>query len=421
MAKRSGLNTRLTAYGWIVCGLAALFYCYEYLLRIEPSVMVPQLMHYFGITAEGLGILSAMYYYAYTPLQAVVGLLTDYFGPKWILTIAIGLCVIGVLLFGSSDNIYLASLGRFLIGAGSAFAFVGALKMAAIWLPKKRFALFVGLTMSLGMIGAMVGDVELSYAVQYFNWQRVVIVSALFGAFLIPIFILFVHSKKPTAQQSTIKLVNFREGFFHLFHLLKQPVILLTGLIGGVLYLSLSILGEMWGIPFVKRLLASTPIISATVNSAIFLGWLIGSPLNGWISDKIQSRRIPITVGCFGSAILFSAILLWPTSNGYLLFFLFFLFGLLTSVEVLCFAIARDFYAIKFTGIAVAMINLLIMLTGAILQPFVAWLLNQVWSGNIVNEIRFYTLNDYRKAMIVIPVTLVIAGLLSSRLKETYR
>ena len=44
-------------YGWLICGLAAAFYCYEYLLRISPSAMVPELMSTFGQSAAAIGLL----------------------------------------------------------------------------------------------------------------------------------------------------------------------------------------------------------------------------------------------------------------------------------------------------------------------------------------------------------------------------
>src|SRR5476649_2578638 len=72
---------------WIICGLAAAFYCYEYLLRITPGLMVPELQKAFSVHGDYLdatliGHLSAFYYYAYTPMQLPVGLFMDRYGPR---------------------------------------------------------------------------------------------------------------------------------------------------------------------------------------------------------------------------------------------------------------------------------------------------------------------------------------------------
>jgi hypothetical protein len=64
---------RSSALPWLICGLAALFYCYEYFLRIAPSVMDHQLRMTYHLDATALGQLIAFYYFAYTPMQLVVG------------------------------------------------------------------------------------------------------------------------------------------------------------------------------------------------------------------------------------------------------------------------------------------------------------------------------------------------------------
>lgn len=134
-------KTKNSILGWIICSLAAIFYCYEYLLRIAPSVMVPELMQAFRANATELGILSAFFYFVYTPMQIVVGLLSDLYGPRRILTIAIITCAIGSYLFSTANILLAAAIGRSLIGFGSAFAFVCILKLAAIWLPQRFFCI----------------------------------------------------------------------------------------------------------------------------------------------------------------------------------------------------------------------------------------------------------------------------------------
>ena len=43
-------------YGWLVCFLGAVFYLYEYLLRVAPSQMTTELMDAFSINATALGL-----------------------------------------------------------------------------------------------------------------------------------------------------------------------------------------------------------------------------------------------------------------------------------------------------------------------------------------------------------------------------
>jgi len=75
-------------YGWLVWALGALFYCYEYFLRISPNVFTGDLMSTYGLGGAALGNLVAFYYYAYTPMQLPVGVLMDRFGPRLLLALA---------------------------------------------------------------------------------------------------------------------------------------------------------------------------------------------------------------------------------------------------------------------------------------------------------------------------------------------
>ena len=79
-------KVKSTWLAWAICGLGALYYAYEYLLRITPSVMEHALREHFSLSATGFGLLSAFYYYAYVPMQVPVGVLMDRFGPRRLLS-----------------------------------------------------------------------------------------------------------------------------------------------------------------------------------------------------------------------------------------------------------------------------------------------------------------------------------------------
>ena len=81
---------------WIMCSIGALFYIYEYLLRVAPSVMTDDLMASFHIGAAALGNMVACYYYIYVPMQLVVGVLMDRFGPRRLFTVAGLACAMGL-------------------------------------------------------------------------------------------------------------------------------------------------------------------------------------------------------------------------------------------------------------------------------------------------------------------------------------
>lgn len=382
--------------------------------------MAPQLRHHFlALSAGGLGLLSSMYYWAYTPMQVVVGVMTDRYGPKRVLTLAILLCTVGTFIFGDTHNVFFAAFGRFLVGMGSAFAFVGVLKLAAMWLPEKFFPLFAGITVSLGMLGALMGDIGMTWMVHQMGWQHVILCSVAVGVLLIPIFFIFVQEKiihEPFHKPSD----NFKVYFVRFWELLKKRELIITGVIGCLMYLALSAFGEMWGIPFLQRVMPSQHLAASTLNSMVFLGWLVGGPLNGWLSQLMKSRRKLLIIGSLGGFISFSAILIHPVMPPYLMAILLFVFGVFTSTQVLCFAIGRDYVDVKLAATAASVINMLVMISGMVLQPLMSRVLDWAWSGQMAGGLRIYTINDYRIAMLILPAAMLISFVLALMIKESY-
>jgi MFS family permease len=418
-ANESFGGSKTAMIGWIICGLGAVFYCYEYLLRIQPSVMVPELMRQFHISAARFSTIVSLYYLAYTPMQAVVGVITDLYGPRYILTFAVFICTLGSLFFGMADNLYLASIGRFLIGFGSAFAFVSALKLASIWLPLNRFALFAGLVTALGMIGGMAGDIGLTHLVSTIGWQHTIYASTILGAILLPIIWWVIRDKKSEEPTSSTK-VSYRDTFAGLVEILSNSQAWIAGLIGCILYLSLSVFAELWGIPFLKQVYHLTASQAAFTNSFVFFGWLVGAPLTGWISDKLKKRRLPLILGSIFSALTISWVVYFPNTPIIMVQILLFLFGMFSSIEVVCFAVGRETSPRHVSGAAVSFVNLLVMFGGLAFQPLVGKLLDLHWMGDFAEGIRVYNVGTYQLALTVIPVAILLGVLLSFVLRESF-
>ena len=408
-------------YGWLVWGLGALFYCYEYFLRISPSVYTGDLMSTYGLGGGALGNLVAFYYYAYTPMQLPVGVLMDRYGPRLLLTIAVLCCALGSFLFACSNLVWVASIGRFMVGFGSAFAFVGVLKLAAIWLRPDRFAMVAGLATTLGMIGAMIGENALTVLVQKFGWKATTYGSALFGVLLgIIIWSMVRNVKKEDNPGLTYNKISFSDIIRSLLTAMKQRQIWLAGIIGGLLYIPTSVFAELWGIPYLEQARGFTNYQAAGAVSMIFLGWAIGGPIVGFISDRIGQRKSPMIIGSLVAALLLGMLLFTPNVPVNIVFALFLIFGMFSSVENITFAIARESCAPNIAGSAVAVNNMLVMFGGMLLQPLVGVMLDAHWKGKMVLGHKVFSNVDYEHALLVLPLGLIIAAVVTLFLRETH-
>src|SRR5215217_3505661 len=154
----SGAGTRskvmVAAVAWVV---AATFYFYQYVLRSAPAVMMPQLSDAFGLSALGVASILGLFYYGYSPFSLVAGAAMDRLGPKLLLPAAVAVVGLGALLF-ATGSAEVASVGRFLQGAGGVFALVGAIYIATKNFPASQAATLIGATQMFGMAGGSAGQ-----------------------------------------------------------------------------------------------------------------------------------------------------------------------------------------------------------------------------------------------------------------------
>lgn len=423
-------NTRrFQLIAWLICGLGALYYSYEYFLRISLSVMEPQIRNHFNLSASGFGFLSAFYYYAYVPMQLPVGVLMDRYGPRRLLTLACLACVLGTFLFAGSSYFSVAATGRFMVGLGSAFAFVGVLKLATLWLPEDKLAMVAGMAAALGTIGAMIGDNVLGVMVSSMGWHQTVYITGLFGIGLTVFLWLGIRDHKDQ-QSDSGTIDSFKKNMFDLGVIAKNKQIWINGFYGCLVYLPTTVFAELWGIPYLRHAHGISETTAHFANSLLFLGFTIGAPLMGYLSDRLHQRRLPMMVGAVGASIVMMVMLYTPNLSETVLFSLMVILGLFYGSQAIVFAVGRELSPKEAAGTAIAMTNMIVMIGAMVLQPLVGQLLD--WSSrqhaatlpeaelHLDQMQHFYTAQDYQFAISVVPIGILIAAILTFFLKETY-
>lgn len=224
--------------------LAALFYLYEMILRASTSVMANDLQSSFSLNAEQLGLLSAMYYWAYTPLQIPCGVILDKMGSRKLITFSCLVCAASACLFALTDNIWVACFARFCMGAGSASAFISTLSLIAGWFPPQQFALMAGLTNMMGSIGGVFAGTPLAWLMGQLGWRHALLLLGVLG-FVLSFFTWTGIKDSSKEESNELPLLN------GLFIAVKKPQIWLAAIVGGLLYLPISAFAELWAVPFV--------------------------------------------------------------------------------------------------------------------------------------------------------------------------
>ena len=120
--------------------------------------MIPQLAKTFGVSALGVSDILGTYYYTYSTASLVAGILLDRLGAKYVVSTGMAILGFGCLLFMAPQE-PAGYLGRLLQGAGSAFAFTGAVYLASHGLSAQRLATAIGVTQCVGMLGGTAGQI----------------------------------------------------------------------------------------------------------------------------------------------------------------------------------------------------------------------------------------------------------------------
>lgn len=403
--------TKLT-YGLLVCFVGALFYCYEFILRIIPGVLQTELSASFGhISATSFGTLSAFYYFAYSPMQLPVGILVDRYGPRSMLTMACFCCAVGSYLFASSSSLAIAGSGRFLVGFGSSFAFVGVLVLSLNWLPHRFFSSVAGLVTTLGMLGVIYGEVNLTKMADNIGLRDVLSNVVLFGFVLTLVIFVFIRDGRESEYAKREVIADF---FRDAWQVMSSPSVWVIGVIGACLYTSLSVFGELWGKTYLEQAHNLSKIQASQAISLLFLGWAIGAPLAGFISDWSHKRIQTIVLGSIGALISISTIIYINDIPFLWLSALLFIYGIFSSVEIIVFVMGKEITGAKLSSTVFATVNMIVTLGGVIFQPLVGKLLDMSSvNNNLAHTKHVYSAADYKIALSILPISLVIVLIFS--------
>jgi len=403
---------------WLIWTLGCIFYFYEFLLQVSPSVMGTSLMSDFSVSAHGLGILSGVYFLSYAGMQIPAGILLDRIGPHRLLTAAVAVCAVSSLTFGITEHFYAAVIARFMIGLGSAFAFVGTLKLIANWFPPERFALLTGLLVTVGMFGAISGESPLAYMISHIGWRNSMSLLGSIGLILAIIIFLVIRDypdgKKPAYHSTSRSVIR------DLIHVIKNKQLWLVAIYGGLMYMPTPTLCGLWGVPFLMTEYHLSPTTAAATISLIFFGWAVGSPLWGGISDKIGRRLPPMIIAAFGAPLTLSIAVYGSIHYIIVLQLLLFLFGLFSCAFLPSFSIAKELNTEAHCATALSFMNMMNMVGVSVAQPALGRILDALWDGKIADNVRVYSSYDYKFAIAAMLAVMLITLVILPFIKDTY-
>jgi MFS family permease len=175
----------------------------------------------------------------------------------------------------------------------------------------------------------------------------------------------------------------------------------------------------LWGVPYLQAVHAVDRVTAGGVTSVTFIGWGVGAPLIGWLSDRMGNRRRPLIAGLTVSALSLAAILYVPGIPLWGVGVLCFAIGFGGSAQIVCFALVREHNPWQLSGTAIGMVNALVTGAGALFQPLVGWLLDLGWDGVLADGARVYAIGAYHVAFSVLVAGCVVGILCALAVRES--
>ena len=401
-------------HAYLAWAAAAFFYYYQYILRVSPGVMVTDLRQEFHMTAEQFSSLGAVYLYAYSLLQIPLGILIDRIGVQRTLIASVLCCMAGSLAMASSYDMWMVQLSRVLIGAGSAGAFMSALKIAADWLPAGRRGLLMGATLTLGTVGALTAGKPLVWLIEWAGWRQTILFTTLIGALSLLLVLVLIRlpnrrGETKAAPQDLLESVG---------KIVRNKRVMIYAVLAVGLYTPLSVLADLWGTAFLMQKFTLTRAMAAQIGMMMYLGLSIGSLLLPWICEKWGLLDRAIRICSVGILLTLCFILFGPDVSTTTLSLLLVLLGFFCGAEMMCFTGAVRYTTSENSGLTLGVVNTLNMLGGAFLQQLIGFSLDALWKGDAdVHGVRIYQTHEFVLALSILLAVIAGCCLISLKIK----
>lgn len=394
---------------WLLC---AIFYFFQYAVRSAPGIMQQELTTAWG--GNHIGAIVSAYYVAYAVMALVAGVLLDRYGARW--TIPAGIVVVGIgCLIFAQGSAAAGMIGYVLQALGAIFAFIGSSYVAARYLPQHMLALFIGLTQCLGMAGAAFGSKPVQMAIDpagpfHFPWQSVWVAFAIAGFILaVAVWLIMPRQSGDSAtHHGPLSVTAILHPFRVVFGNIQSW---LAGIVGGLLFLPTTIGALVWATSFLHAGEHMTMAAAASDASMVPIGWVIGCPLLGYISDKI-GRRKPVLIG--GALIMLAASLaaIYVPVGTFPTYSVALVLGISSGAAMIPFSIMKEVNLAEVKGTAAGAMNFLVFVTTGIMSPFIARLMVPSLNAPL-------SLHQFQMAFMPLVGGIILAIILSVFLRET--
>ena len=379
--------------------------------------MEEDLRNAYLLNAKEFSRLGSYYLYAYALLQIPLGVIIDWVGVTKTIVTSIILCIVGTIMLAVADTYGVAVLSRMIVGAGSASAFMGALKLVTERLPAGKRGFLMGATLMMGTIAPLLVSRPLVYMLEAYGWRNAVFATLIIG---IGVFIMaFIALPKRDKSKPMVAHASLGKIGVGVLSVMKNRRIMIYAILAIGLYTPLSVMADLWGPAFLAEKFRLDKADAAQTTMMMYLGLAVGSFVLTGFCEKYNFLNGGIKVSSFAILICFSIVLYGKVVGIGVLTVVLFVLGFFCGAEMMCFTGAVLHTSHDNSGVTLGVVNTMNMLGGAVLQELIGWGLDLQWSGYMTQRgVRIYKVGEYTMLLSVLVALIAACCVLSLFLRE---
>jgi sugar phosphate permease len=398
---------------WLILIIVNGVYFFVYFHRVSPAVLAPSLLEAFSTSATSLGVMSSAYFYPYALSQPLVGMLTDRWGARIVVTLFTLIAFLGALFFGLAPTLLLASIARALIGLGAAGVFVPALKVLLSWFGPGAFVQMNAILLAVGNFGAIVACTPYAWFIQKIGWRdSFFFIAGISLLFAILSFVWIKDQPPDSHPQREEKKETHRAPQGKGWRIFKAPFFWTMAILFFVYGGPFSTFQGLWGYPFLIDVYKYDKIQAGNLLMMIAFGVILGGPLLVYLTGKIfpENKHLWLSL-CIAAQTFnwFCIVFMGPSLNYLSLSLIFFGMGMVMATTLsLVWSIIREVSPAERLGTVMGWINPAPFLGIAIFQPITGYLMDRV--GKIGGA---FPLQAYQNAFTLCLIAVFIAFIFS--------
>ena len=352
-------------------------YFLSYLYRSTNAVLAPYLSNDLNLNAEQLGLITSAYFLTFGLFQLPLGVLLDKFGARKVQSILFLIAATGAILFSLGNDVWSLVTARGLIGLGVSGALMAAFKAFAVWFPKERLPLLIGLFMSAGGMGAIVASTPLEMALQVTDWRGVYLFLGIATIFVgLLIFFVVPEKREDSDTEKPLPVLKVLKNIYTSYAFWRIGP--LSGIAGGT---GLAILG-LWAGPWLSDIgkFNKNEIANILFISTIMM--TIGTTSLGIITDYLRKFNIS-PVGVMGGALFVFIIPLTIITFGIMpkAIWPWVVLSITSLAATLAYAGLSQYFPTSYAARASTAINLICFLMAFIAQYAIGFIMQAVEPG----------------------------------------